>query len=46
MEDRQSPRQLVREWTGLDFPESRRAVVVREWTGLDFPESQRAVEDR
>ena len=38
----------VREWTGLDFPDSQRAVEdnVREWTGLDFPESQRAVEDR
>ena len=37
--------------TGLDFPESQRAVedrqsprqLVREWTGLDFPESRRAV---
>ena len=40
--------------TGLDFPESQRAVedrqrwrqLVREWTGLDCPESQRAVGNR
>ena len=54
MGDSQRWRELVREWTGRDFPESQRAVgdrqrrrqLVWEWIGLDFPESQRAVGDR